>query len=1188
MKKTFGLALMLSVSVPCLAYAEAKASQSGGIYELKPETEVISKLKKADNSQAPAEESFSENGKPSAKIVREELSKNSYIEKLLNEEGKVIAAKTIQNNEVIQKELMFYYPTGKLQRKVTLVSNGTEFYAEDYYPNGKISSQANYLNEKNKIGREKKYDNIGTLRQELNWEVVAEDKKKPVAERKTVRRGKVISYYPNGNIAAVFMSGKKGNNIFYDTYGTIVREIKDAELLNFANEINPEDCRNNIVKLSLEDLVALYEDEGDISYNKCGLPYRENFTTEIMDVEGNIASKISYDDHGMIRKIVPYLEGRKEGLEQKFDADGNLTAEINYVSGKKNGMASGYFPTRETAFRKRYENGKVVGKLKCYFPNGKQAAEFSYQDGKKEGTAKIYGNQAREIEFANDKIVENADKVKKRVVSPSLLNEVPHPAGKCLNIDSKLTDLEQNVRQNVKSIEESFEVVVPFACRDFANFKPESSNYACYDATKQLRALYPTAYKRGKFASGSIYTKEGDLLYEVAYNNKQKQGFTRKYDAKRNLLAEMYFNQDKLSGSSRSYYPNGTTKELLKIEEERPHKFMVRYLADGKPEFSINYNAEKNGDAFIASKETEVYLKFNKGKAETIREISKEGYTDYNLLLGEYIKYENNEIVGGGKICGYDKLPEDVEIIRPLSPKAETKAAEPKIEEKATEPKVEEKATEPKVEVKAAEPKVEEKATEPKVEEKATEPKVEEKATEPKVEVKAAEPKVEEKATEPKVEVKATEPKVEVPNIAPAHSGIKTTTTAPQKGHAISDELPEYEEIAPIMMPEEAPIVEDLEEIPEEKYKNAIIPTAAEKKQAELAAKNIGPIAKPDIQELTDTVTKESAAKENKAQATENETLSHTDKFYYPNGKIRKTVTTHGNRTEEIKEYSKTGLMITDKHFQTDKIVIEKYYGSGEIRRKTVKGYDDNAVTAFVSREDFYNNGNIRYEIVRQPAKMMFTDKAYNLTGNLQQETTQNGAFSFNGKEYNKEGKIQKQIIQEGLTEIIREYDNTGKVIKFSLNGKTLPNTMSDNVNKLMQDNRKVYDKSNHLLSEYTIDGKKEMITEYHPNGKPETEISYYHNGEISIKVYAADGMLEKFAYLSPDGRLHIQKPEIREIPAYRERYWLDYNNPYWIENCDKYSIRKIARLNLDITSYILAELEAKVPEMIKQLYKKY
>ena len=97
------------------------------------------------------------------KIIKEEIS-GGHIEKLVAPDGKVIAEKTIKDGEVVKKVLNYYHPNGQVSRKVTTLDDGKGFYAEDYYMNGRLAAQATYLNENNKIGTEKKYDNNGTLR----------------------------------------------------------------------------------------------------------------------------------------------------------------------------------------------------------------------------------------------------------------------------------------------------------------------------------------------------------------------------------------------------------------------------------------------------------------------------------------------------------------------------------------------------------------------------------------------------------------------------------------------------------------------------------------------------------------------------------------------------------------------------------------------------------------------------------------------------------------------------------------------------------------------------------------------------------------------------------------------------------------------------------------------------------------
>ena len=1112
-----------------------------------------------------------------ARIVREE-KEDGYVEKLLSPEGKLIAKKTVKDDEIVQKVLYYYHPDGSLARRVTADTDGTGFYAEDYYPNGKLAGQATYLNESSKIGKEKKYDNNGILRQEIEWVHATDDGKgeQPLAQ-KTVRRGNVITYYPDGRLAASLPVDKEGKAVFYNRQGKVIKEVKNAGILNFAPELNKEDCPGKVT-LTLEDMVELYEDEGDISYNKCGLPYRESFIYEVTEVRGNLATKISYDGSGMIRKITPYVGGLRNGIEQKFDASGNLTAEINYLQGQKDGTATGYFPSKKTAFRKVYQDGKVAGTLTCYFPTGEVAAEFNYKDGKKDGTAIIYGPQERRLEFAGGEIVGAASSKKSGRRLVSKLSALAKPDEKCLNIDEKINQLNLDIEANANTVAEAFKIRMPLACRDFSAFKPENSNYACYDALDKLRALLPTGYNRNEYAVETVYSAKGKLQYEIPYYQKLRQGFARQYDDKGNIIAEMYFDRGELADSSRSYYTNGAVKEMLTVAEDKDRQLRVRYLEDGSLAFNINYNDGQKTEAFIAEpeKNKDVYLRYYDGALDYIREVNAGNplnFIEYNLATGEYTVYRGNKLIKGGKICGYEK-----DGLADEKPESTAAAVEKNISPATENIRTPEAAKNSAAAVAAVASML--KATENNGNE-IKEPVAPAAVKEP----AAAEPVApvavkKTAAAEPVAPVAVKEPAAAEP-VAPA---------AVKEPAAAEPVAPAAVEIPPVISAEDAPFVDGLEPIDpltfdDIKVKNAIIPTAEEKKQEELAAKNIGPVAKPNIGQLADVVDKEHL---DSAPKTEAGSLEKTEKFYYPNGKLRKTVRTKGSRTKEIKEYSKTGLLLTDTAYRDEDILIEKYFGSGEIRRKTLKGYTDNAVMAFLSREDFFDNGKTRYEIKRRPDALLFDDKDFTPEGNLQKETTQTSPLSFVTKEYAADGKTSRQIEQAGWNVLEQEFSSDGKVKSLKLNGAAMPVNLAKNTADLLKDNMKTYAKNGAVAAEFKSDGKKDALLEYHPNGKLKTEIIFYHNGEISVQIFDKEGNAEKAAYLAPDGKLHIQKPSARTVPAYRERHWVDYNNPDWIENRDKYSVKFIGRLNLDTASYILAELDAAVPDILKKLYGLY
>ena len=1211
MKKSLSLALLLTVSLPTLLYANSanteQNSSTVGVYQLDEEKAAVQQQKQQINEDVKkiepsvaAKSDTTETGK--AKIVKEEI-KDGYIEKLLSPDGKVIAEKTIKDGEIVKKVLNYYHPNGKISRQITAMEEGKGFYAEEFYANGKLAGQATYINENNKIGIEKRYDNNGVLRQEIPWVLPKDESKDKSKVQQTIRQGNVITYYPDGRIAASFSVGKEGKNIFFNRQGRSIKEVENVNILNFAPDLNEENCKDKVVKLSLEELVGLYEDEGDISYNKCGLPYRENFVYEIADTRGNTTSKISYDETGMIRKITPYIGGLKNGIEQKFDAAGNLTAEVNYKQGVKDGMANGYFPSKEIAFRKRYNNGKVSGTLTCYFPTGGIAAEIPYQNGQKEGTAKIYGPQAREIKFVGGEIEGAEPKAQQRIINPSKLGELAQADKGCLDFNNKRNELELEVEANVNTIKKAFEIDIPRDCIDFTSFKPENSNYACYDRLNRLRAIFPTGYNRGEYASETVYDEKGNRIYEIPHYQKKRQGIAQKFNKSGELYAEIPYNQDKPAESSRSYHPNGAVKEMITIADDGSKSVYVRYEKDGKLAFSANYNQEEKTDAFISepSKNKDIFIRFYDDKLDYIREVNATNpfnYIEYNLALGEYLVYKENKLIKGGHICGYETTeiqPETLPQVKPTESKAissETKGIVEKTDkQEATVNK--EKLTET-VQTAAQEEK-KENQTSAKVETTSaiTEAQIKSEAEETKTTNITAEPEKQaaDASSSSALTIGADKPVAKaLPLIAPKSVKESTDKVEPKQektATTITSSNKKEEELAPVLPAEAAPIVEDLEPISFDdiKLQNAIIPTAEDKKEAELASKNIGPVVKPDIEDLTDVVSKEHIDKEDtKTKATQSE----TQKLYYPNGNLRKTIKTKDGRTEEVKEYSKTGLLITDTMYEKEGILIEKYYGSGEIRRKTHKDYTDNAVMAFVSREDFYDNGKSRYEIHRKPETLLFSDKEYYPDGNVKAESEQIGALVFITKEYSKDGKLSKETEQHGIAVIEKEYNDKGDIKSLKLNKAEMPQNQAKNSTAMLKDSLKIYGKKGGVTSEFKSDSKSNTIVEYYGNGKTKTEIMFYNNGEISVKSYDKEGNLAKFAYLAPSGKLHIQKPSVQTIPSYRERYWVDYNNPRWIENQDKYSIKSIARLNLDTAAYILAELKVDVPEVLKKLYDVY
>ena len=640
----------------------------------------------------------------------------------------------------------------------------------------------------------------------------------------------------------------------------------------------------------------------------------------------------------------------------------------------------------------------------------------------------------------------------------------------------------------------------------------------CKDRKDNVMASIPVDYVKGEYALEKIYYPSRRTQYEIAYNQKEKQGWGRKYDETGKVITEMYFDHGKMAESSRSYYPNGRVKELLTISNNSPRKIVSRYGEDGTLEFSLTYNNKgERQEAYLLYKEQnkDILVRYYKGEADSIRESNLENpynFIEYNISLGEYAVHKDNVLVKAGKLCNYQQ-PTDVVVVRAQN------------DEGVMQPET-------------------------------------------------AEESLQKAQSKEQILLEKNSALAVLQQLADEN----LSDAASRKNQNIKEE---------VLEPIKEKDIKDFDKSVNTNYKfeNAVIPTAEEKQQAELAKKNMGPVAKPDIENLVDVVQKKTI--ETPISSPEVASEPKTERIYYPNGNLRKTIKTQGSRTEEIKEYSKNGLLLTDTTYNQDKIVIEKYFGSGQVRRKTEKLYDDNAVNAFLSREDFYDTGKPRYEIRRKPDTMLFIEKVYNSDGKLKTQTEQKSALAFVTKEYNKDEQVQTETETLGNNLLTKEYNEKGLLVKMSVNGKEVPISLAKNSSELLKDNAKTYNKGL-LTSAFKTEKNHNDMVEYYSNGNIKTEIVFYNNGEISVKSYSANGNLQKFAYLAPDGKLHIEKPKLQIVPAYRERYWVDYNNPYWVENQDKYSIKSIARLNLDVAAYILAELDINVPDIMKKLYEYY
>ena len=179
---------------------------------------------------------------------------------------------------------------------------GMNGYAKDYYDNGKLKFEGEYLNGK-RNGKAKEFYHNGFLKFEgeyLNDE----------------RNGKAKEYYDNGNLIyeGEYLKGKKKGRAKVYNYDGLLRIGKINNELEYKIE-NFHD--NHEIYVPHNDKIIEYERR---YLNGKGKEYYSKFT---------------YDDHQILKFEGEYLNGKRNGKGKEYDDNGNLKFEGEYLDCNK-------------------------------------------------------------------------------------------------------------------------------------------------------------------------------------------------------------------------------------------------------------------------------------------------------------------------------------------------------------------------------------------------------------------------------------------------------------------------------------------------------------------------------------------------------------------------------------------------------------------------------------------------------------------------------------------------------------------------------------------------------------------------------------------------------------------------------------------------------------------------------------
>jgi len=103
-----------------------------------------------------------------------------------------------------------------------------------------------------------------------------------------------------------------------------------------------------------------------------------------------------------IRLIIPYKNGKEQGVLKSYYESGKLLSEMPYKNGMKEGKQTDYYESGKVQAVSTYHNNMLNGTQKWYYETGELKAELTFKDDIGIGTVKAYyenGKLYAEVSF---------------------------------------------------------------------------------------------------------------------------------------------------------------------------------------------------------------------------------------------------------------------------------------------------------------------------------------------------------------------------------------------------------------------------------------------------------------------------------------------------------------------------------------------------------------------------------------------------------------------------------------------------------------------------------------------------------------------------------------------------------------------------------------------------------------------
>jgi len=392
-------------------------------------------------------------------------------------------------------------------------------------------------------------------------------------EKKINPNGYNKFYYPNGQVSSEGMmkNGKPdGYWITYYVTGIKKSEGKRANYLLDSTWVFYNQVGDTLEKIDYKygkkngwDIRYEYlsKDNGLVGYTKV----RELYVNGKKEGEAYV-----YYPNGKIKEIIPYQQGKKEGIGKEFDEKGNLITISEYHKD---------FLVLREKINRTDKDGAKNGKWMTFYPDGKKYIEEYYKNGVRDGFYKEFdknGNSKVVLFYRNGKLVNLAEE-NDSIVSP--------------------VDIRNTYDENGNIIESgAYRKGIPIGIHRQYNKNRKVIGSKIFDNTGYVIAEGIVTEKGEKEGDWKYYYDNGAVRSEGSYIHNKKTGVWKYYYRNGKTEQTGTYRNGKENGVWRWYYDDGSLRREEEYFNGKEDGHYVEYDREGNVIAEGNYiDGERDG-----------------------------------------------------------------------------------------------------------------------------------------------------------------------------------------------------------------------------------------------------------------------------------------------------------------------------------------------------------------------------------------------------------------------------------------------------------------------------------------------------------------------------------------------------------------------------------------------------------------